>query len=170
MPGKNTQNSIADSNFLGADQNGKPNLKISQEKAYQILSEGFVFTMEDDLKEALKRQKMKTVLIPDQARPTGKPEKFQPEKPYFDPFKTLSPDKSGVSIEAPATKPAEITPKKVFPVQPIEKPKEPIAESLLFVEEKSLPFKKVDILDREKQAEKERLAEEEIPQIIPELF
>lgn len=172
MPEEKTQNSIAASKFLGADKNAKPNLKISQEKAYQILSEGVVFTMEDDLKEAMSQQRMKADLIPGQAKPIGKPEKFQPEKPYFDPFKNLSPVRSGasngVSQESPAAKtvkPAETIFKKELPVQPTEKLAEPSAASLHGIEEKPLPFKKVDVLDRAEQAEEERLAKEKFSPI-----
>lgn len=166
MPEKNTQNSIVASNFLGVEKNGKPNLKISQEKAYQILSEGLVFTMEGDLKEAMSQQRMKADLIPGQARPIGKPEKFQPEKPYFDPFKNLG-------------QPAEVIPEKELPPQSIEKPApapvsmargpaEPLVAPSLIIEEKPLPFRKVDVLDKAKQVQEERLVEEKFSQITPE--
>ncbi len=162
MPEEKTQNSIAASKFLGADKNGKPNLKISQEKAYQILSEGVVFTMEDDLKEAMSQQRMKADLIPGQAKPIGKPEKFQPEKPYFDPFKNLSPEGPPATTIKPAEKPAPA------PVSMVRGPVEPSVAPLHGIEEKPLPFKKVDVLDRAEQAQEERLAKEKFSPITPE--
>lgn len=68
--------------------------KLDQEKVYQILSKGIVFTMEDDLKEAMQSQKIKTNLIPDQVKPEQikKENDTKPifvEKAHFDPFQKL---------------------------------------------------------------------------------
>lgn len=70
--------------------------RINQEKAYQILSQGVVLTMEDDLKTAQQEQKIKADLIPGQTKPELSPALIEQEpkeifspKPYFDPFASL---------------------------------------------------------------------------------
>jgi len=62
--------------------------KISQERAYEILSQGVVLTMEDDLKNETKRKQIKADLIPNDS-PQKQQEAVFSEKPIFDPFLEL---------------------------------------------------------------------------------
>ncbi|MFH0932156.1 MAG: hypothetical protein V1819_01320 [bacterium] len=72
-------------------------MALDQEKVYQILSKGIVFTMEDDLKEAMQNQKIKPALIPKQVRIEQKSKENKEleakpiftEKAHFDPFQKL---------------------------------------------------------------------------------
>ncbi len=95
--------------------------KLDQEKVYQILSKGDVFTMEDDLREALQSQKIKTNLIPEQQegpKPIEKKVETKSifvEKAHFDPFKKLEP------IKAPKASSISIQPQKVVAkIEPVE--------------------------------------------------
>ena len=68
---------------------------INQEKVYQILNKGLVFTMEDDLKEALRFKVMKLNLIP--PRPLEKSLE-QPEESFEKPLSTSL--ENGLSFNA----------------------------------------------------------------------
>ncbi|MDD5738707.1 MAG: hypothetical protein PHY72_02145 [Candidatus Pacebacteria bacterium] len=89
MPDKNNKKSNGE-NLAVLKQEGKGfSNRLSQERAYQILSQGVIFTMEDDLKEALKRQKMKADLIPGRIKKENKTQEIFADNPFFDPFPKL---------------------------------------------------------------------------------
>jgi len=89
MPDKNTKKSI-DENLVALDEKGKGfSGKLNQERAYEILSQGVILTMEDDLKEALTKQTMKVDLIPEYKKKEERSQEFSSEKPVFNPFQKL---------------------------------------------------------------------------------
>lgn len=89
MPDKNTKQ-LTGENLAVLEQEGKGFLgRLTQERAYRILSQGIVLTMEDDLKEALAHQKMKADLIPGQAKRDNKTQEVFAKNPVFDPFQNL---------------------------------------------------------------------------------
>ena len=97
MPDKNTKKLTAD-NLAVLDNNSKGfSGKLNQERVYEILSQGVILTMEDDLKDALSRQTMKADLIPDYKQDEKKSQEFFSEKPVFNPFTRLGEDKEKVS-------------------------------------------------------------------------
>lgn len=96
--------------------------KLDQEKVYQILSRGVIFTMEEDLKEAMQSQKLKTNLIPEQKKKeVGTNKAIFTEKAHFDPFvkieETIKNDKPRLVLE-PITKPAVQVASPVVPIIP----------------------------------------------------
>ena len=89
MPDKNTKKSTGE-NLAVLEQESKGfSGRLNQERAYKILSQGIVLTMEDDLREALSRQKMKADLIPGQSKKEDKTQEVFAETPVFDPFQNL---------------------------------------------------------------------------------
>lgn len=86
-------------------------LELSQEKIYQILSQGIIVTMEDDLKKALQGQSMKVDLIPDKKKQKeqrlGQPLSFFSHKKVEPsiPSVPLSPAASGLGISSKGAKP-----------------------------------------------------------------
>jgi len=70
-----------------AQQESDLSFIISQESAYQILNQGTLITMEDDLKEATRLQKMRPDLIPGAVpSPSQSFSKITSQKTYFEPL------------------------------------------------------------------------------------
>jgi len=137
MPDKNTKK-LTGEKLAVLEQEGKGfSGRLSQERAYKILSQGIVLTMEDDLREALQRQKMKADLIPGQAKKEDKAREVFAETPVFDPFQNLE----EAVKEAPEKAKLESSFKKETFVKKIEpgasqKPESPIRSNVA-VEAKS---------------------------------
>ncbi len=99
MPDKNTKK-LTNEKLAVLENNSKGFFgKLNQERAYEILSQGAILTMEDDLKEALSRQTMKADLIPDHKRKEKRAQEFFSEKPVFNPFGRLGENEKKVSKE-----------------------------------------------------------------------
>jgi len=121
---------------------------LSQERAYEILSQGVIFTMEDDLREAAKRQKIKTDLIPNQIKKESSEQEIFAENPFFDPFQKLEEVK-------------EKTPEKIgLETLPIQKEFEKGEAELPLKQE--IPQK---VFTAEKAMEKEVVPQGETPKI-----
>ncbi|MDO8524737.1 MAG: hypothetical protein Q7R99_03880 [bacterium] len=129
--------------------------KLDQEKVYQILSKGAIFTMEDDLKEAMQSQKIKTNLIPEQIKPEQAKKEVNTkaifaEESRFNPFQ-----KSSEPIRKPS-----------IPAQPQATPVGPeSAEQLLQKRKKVLEKIKNQKVDLESILQKIEIIKERKDQI-----